>query len=46
MELIQANHEMENQLQEEEVKRLKELTAILEEKASSRFYETKSSKLN
>lgn len=39
VDLMQANYELENQLQEEEVRKLKELTKILEERAASRFYE-------
>lgn len=39
VELMTANHELENQLQEEELQKLRELVSILEEKATSRIHE-------
>lgn len=39
VDMMQPNYELENQLQEKEVRKLKELTNILEERASSRYFE-------
>lgn len=36
---MQAKYELDNQLQEEELRKLKELNTILEERAMTRYYE-------
>lgn len=39
VDLIQTAYELDNQLQEEEVRKLKELNSILEEREMARYYE-------